>query len=1411
MILLLRSLLILGLVPWLVHSLASTDSISDADPAQSGYLPNHNMNPSIVDSPIFGILWQNTYLNKEKWYAKPLVYTPNGGKQMVFIASEQNWIRTLDAVNGTLINQRQVQPPFLQSDIGCTDIPDYIGITGTPVIDPATDTVYFFSKGYKDGGAIGVQNGIYKYEEPDASSLRGVLEKLIFYAVDIKDLSDRPGFPVLIDGHNADNDPSRYFVGGTVLQRPALTLLKGIVYGGFGGHCDKYNYTGMLIGVSTAPGVGVVTLYAMESSPHAPPVVTDINVQQGGKAGIWMGGMAPATDGSNIYLTTGNGQGHENVETPASGRSPLSTLDEVVASFTIGPGGKVALQDYFEPYEYIGMDAADRDLGSGGVALLDPTVFRGTNGVGRIAVAIGKNGKAYIMNADNLGGFKLGPGATDNVVQTIVSPGAIFGGPGSYPLEGGYLYFTPTGSPTLVYALGLDQNGGPLFSKVGQSPDNSAGRVGVGVPTITTNKGQPGTGIVWITDVDAGLKAYHAVPDANGKLIKINLPATGGINKFQRPAFGDGRLYVTDNNAHVICLGSPVSLPLNCSNPIVFGDVGVGSAVTLLINCTALIPITKINGVTTSSPTYQASNDSLPQGPLAQGATFSFPVTWNLTQELIQDAQNASFGAVTPGVKSGSLVIFTTNGVPKFSTSYPIGLEGNTVSSKPFLQITPAEVDCGGIVVNGSGAASGLDSTFIISNLGLQTLTIGGYAYAADLDPPVDFTNVTTTGNITTIGPEFTSSDLPAVGSTIPPGGSVTVPINFKTNTVGNYHNILMLWSDGGDQDVLMTGSASTAPIANISTETLEGGWDPTAIMDFGQVLAGTTMKRRIRLCNSGGSTMLITKSKPPIQPELRAENPLSDFHEGQFIPIDSCAFGAVDIAAAPAVPNQLPHSVSDFWTLNVDDTTFGVHEVPISATIVTRQLGPLNPDGTSRYQYLGCYYDGNGRQLQKNFNLGSSNENGICQQTCLANGYRFAGTEYHVECWCGNTAPSSLKYFPPSSNKCTFGCANDTTQACGGDGTFISIYYDTTKYNPGCDSIPCDNSTTTTAVSSTTSVTSSTSASGNLSTTSVSLATSTSSSPSATPTGPVVNPGDSDYSSIGCYGDGATKSINPNTKFASDSMTVEVCLQFCKSKGTTYAGIEYRRECYCGNALATDATANAAGCTLTCFSNATEFCGGSKKMNVYQRILASSSTSDSSTILSSTNTSSVAPSTTGITTTTDLANSTTASNTITLSPTNSTSSTDVTTTTSTSLTTTTSASPESTSSTSTATATAGFFYAGCIAEPLTGKAMTKIIANDSMSIEFCISAAKAKLPATTYRYIGVEYGRECYGATAPVVSQTSLIGNKACTMACMGDNKQSCGGRNMYNFYVSATTTFSGTTPLPTSTTGTVPTTTTV
>ena len=78
------------------------------------------------------------------------------------------------------------------------------------------------------------------------------------YALQLPSLTDVTGFPVMIDGHAADNDPTRYFIGGTILQRPSLTTINGVIIAAFGGHCDMFNYTGMVAAVSKTPGVGIV-------------------------------------------------------------------------------------------------------------------------------------------------------------------------------------------------------------------------------------------------------------------------------------------------------------------------------------------------------------------------------------------------------------------------------------------------------------------------------------------------------------------------------------------------------------------------------------------------------------------------------------------------------------------------------------------------------------------------------------------------------------------------------------------------------------------------------------------------------------------------------------------------------------------------------------------------------------------------------------------------------------------------------------------------------------------------------------------------------------------------------------------------------------------------------------------------
>jgi hypothetical protein len=224
-----------------------------------------------------------------------------------------------------------------------------------------------------------------------------------------------------VNQSEADNDATRYFTGGNHHQRTGLNLINGVIYAGFGAHCDLFNYTGWVVGMETTGKF--VTAYATMGGPGAQPQDGTWN-GGGGGAGVWMGGSAIATDGQGrIFITTGNGfRQRDNGNSPASGRVHLDTLSEAIVNFGINSTtGVLSQQDYFEPYSYLAMDAGDRDLGSAGIVLLDDTVFKGT-GVARMAIACGKNSVCYVVNRDNLGGYQLGIGGSDAVLQSFTPP-----------------------------------------------------------------------------------------------------------------------------------------------------------------------------------------------------------------------------------------------------------------------------------------------------------------------------------------------------------------------------------------------------------------------------------------------------------------------------------------------------------------------------------------------------------------------------------------------------------------------------------------------------------------------------------------------------------------------------------------------------------------------------------------------------------------------------------------------------------------------------------------------------------------------------------------------------------------------------------------------------------------------------
>jgi len=336
--------LLLTALPGLVRAVDPTDEYRDADEAQSAYLPNHNLSPDVVASSYFGLLWKKSYNANENFYAKPLTFTSskglNGNKQVVILVSQNNNIYIEDAKSaGTIptIVKRYLGTPFTQADAGnCGDIQGNIGIIGTPAIDPNTEYMYFFSKGYR-GSTSGLANGAYRA-----------------YAIDLNSptLADVQGFPVLIDGSIADNDPSIYFNGGVQLQRPSVLLRNGNLYGAFGSSCDKFNYTGAIIGVSIS-SASVITYFSTEVSPWLPTGRLDLT-QSSGQGGIWMGGAGISSDSnSRMFFVVGNGKGKQNSQGGTlSGKFPLSTLSESVVNLKIGADGKVALLVASHPIEF---------------------------------------------------------------------------------------------------------------------------------------------------------------------------------------------------------------------------------------------------------------------------------------------------------------------------------------------------------------------------------------------------------------------------------------------------------------------------------------------------------------------------------------------------------------------------------------------------------------------------------------------------------------------------------------------------------------------------------------------------------------------------------------------------------------------------------------------------------------------------------------------------------------------------------------------------------------------------------------------------------------------------------------------------------------------------------------------------
>jgi hypothetical protein len=404
------------------------------------------------------------------------------------------------------------------SDVGCSDLVPDIGITGTPVIDPATSTMYVVTKTKTILGA------------PATFHQR-------LHALSILDGSEKFGGPVDIqasvpgNGNASSNgivafDP---FLGG---QRPALLLDNGHVIISWASHCDNGPYHGWAMSYAPNGANALAQEAVLNTSPN------------GALSGVWMSGSGPAADASgNIYFATGNGSWDGNTN---FGDSIVKLGPPTAGSFP------AANFDYFTPINQASLSSADQDLGSGGLLLL-PDLSSGAHP--RLLVQAGKEGKIYLVNRDTGSMGRLCATCTTSDTQIVQElPNAVGGMFGSPAYWNGNLYFGGSGDTLKAFSISVNA-ATPISNNPTSQSSNGFAFPGV-TPSVSSNGN--GSGIVWVIDSSqycttqspgcnpAVLHAYDATNLATELWNSTQSPGdtAGNAVKFTVPTVANGKVYI---------------------------------------------------------------------------------------------------------------------------------------------------------------------------------------------------------------------------------------------------------------------------------------------------------------------------------------------------------------------------------------------------------------------------------------------------------------------------------------------------------------------------------------------------------------------------------------------------------------------------------------------------------------------------------------------------------------------------------------------------------------------------------------------------------------------------------------------------------------------------------------------------
>jgi outer membrane protein assembly factor BamB len=423
-------------------------------------------------------------------YAQPLYWVGAGAPGgLVIVATEANIVYALDPASGAVVWQRPLGAPVTLSRLPCGNI-NPVGVTGTPVIDEASATLYLDALVASGGGRHKI------------------------FAIALATGKILAGWPVDVEnGLTALHAP---FLPTAQQQRSGLADIAGNIYVNYGGNWgDCSTYHGTVIELATGT-----------------PKITAMWQTRAAGGGIW-GQSGIAYDGQSMFLATGNTFG-------------ASAWGDGEAVIRLQPGLKhsLATTDYFAPATWQTLDRDDLDLG--GTAPLPIDVPQGSVNLLKRVLALGKDGNAYLLDRGNLGGIGR------QIAMAHVANDEIITGPASYRTASATMVAMvgagaacPAGQGGNLVMLRIATGANPI-STAWCAPLN-----GTGAPIITAGQGNLDP-IVWVAGAQ-GDKQLHGFRASDGAVLFNGGGAAdvmaAGLQRNTTILVADERLYVAGNGA----------------------------------------------------------------------------------------------------------------------------------------------------------------------------------------------------------------------------------------------------------------------------------------------------------------------------------------------------------------------------------------------------------------------------------------------------------------------------------------------------------------------------------------------------------------------------------------------------------------------------------------------------------------------------------------------------------------------------------------------------------------------------------------------------------------------------------------------------------------------------------------------